>query len=625
MKKRFWKGLIAICMILVMQGVAFADQTYTIKNYDVKVDVEEDNTYAIRETIHVYFTQARHGIYRNIPLRQYGYTHKIAGVRVYDPATGISYPYEMSHTGSELTLRIGDPDAYVAGDQTYRIEYVYDGGDDRINAYDEFYFNLVGTEWDTRIDQTSFTVTMPKDFDATKANVTTGALGSTGSENAQWNVEGKVIRGMVSGLNPYQGVTLAIELPQGYYEDVSQPVNLLWIFMLYGFLILVLVGVLVLRSRNYNSSRIVPVLSFYPPDELNPAELAYVYGEEQLGNESIASLVVYWASKGYLRIVEEEKPRLFGNKEEIYFEQLADASQVPAGYERSLFLDLFAYGLGGIVHVDDLKNKFYEDLNVSRELIRDRYRDDREVLENKTQYGVFGLGFLVFAVSALLLAPFTQVLLGLSFWGAMIPTAIALLILWLIPYAIAARRSGKRVKRGAAIFRMVFLVFLFGQMGFVFRFLFQGFDWKNMTFSALFIYPLIAMILYILLMFALGKVKRYTPFAQDLLNRTYGFKNFLETAKLDRLHMLFDENPSYFYDMLPYAMIFGITEIWDDYMTMMALDGPDWYVSNRPFHAYYMMNTVSHSFAQMSAAPQSSSSGGGSVGGGGGGGGGGAW
>lgn len=625
MKKWFWKGLIAICMILVMQAAAFADQTYTIKNYDVKVDVEEDNTYAIRETIHVYFTQARHGIYRNIPLRQYGYTHKISGVRVYDPSTGRSYPYEMSHTGSELTLRIGDPDAYVAGDQTYRIEYFYDGGDDRIRAYDEFYFNLVGTEWDTSIDQMSFTVTMPKDFDAVKANLTAGGLGSTGSQNAQWHVEGRVIQGMVAGLKPYQGVTLAIELPQGYYEGVSQPINWLWIFLLYGFLILVGIGVFVLRSRNFNSSRIVPVLSFYPPDELNPAELAYVYGEEQLGNKSIASLIVYWASKGYLRIVEEEKPGLFGNKEEIYFEQLADAAQVPAGYERSLFLDLFAYGLGGVVHVDDLKNKFYEDLNVSRELIRDRYRDDREILENKTQYGVLGLGFLVFVVSALLLAPFTQVLLGLPFWGAMIPTAIGLLILWLIPYAIAARRSGKRVKRGAAIFRMVFLVFLFGQMGFVFRFLFQGFDLKNMTFSTLFIYPLIAIILYVLVMFVLGKVKRYTPFAQDLLNRTHGFKNFLETAKLDRLHMLFDENPSYFYDMLPYAMIFGITQIWDDYMTMMALEGPDWYVSNRPFHAHYMMSTVNHSFTQMSAAPQSSSSGGGSVGGGGGGGGGGAW
>lgn len=612
-------------MVLAMQSAAFADAYYNIKNYDVKVEVAEDNTYAISETIQVYFTQARHGIYRKIPLRQYGYTHKISNVRVYDPVTGISYPYEMSHTGSELEIKIGDPHAYVAGDQTYRIEYVYDGGDDRIGAYDEFYFNLIGSQWDAKIEQVSFMVAMPKPFDAGKVNVTAGNLASIGSAGAKWDADGTTIRGSVLGLQPYQGVTMAIELPQGYYTGVSQPINLLWIFLLYGFLTLVSIAVMVLRNRNYNSSRIVPVLNFYPPDGLNPAELAYAYGEEQISNENISSLIVYWASKGYLRIVEEEKPGLFGNREEIYFEQSTDASQVPEGYERSLFLDLFGYGFGGIVRIEDLKNKFYEDLQVTRELIRDRYRDDREILENKTQYGVLGLGLLVFVVSTMLLAPFSQLLLGLPFWGGVIPTAILLLILWLIPYAIASRRSGKRVRRSAAVFRMVFLAILFGQMSFVFRFLFRDINWRNMSFSSLVIYPAIAVVLYVFVMFVLGKIKRYTPFARDLLNRTHGFKDFLETAKLDRLHMLFDENPTYFYDMLPYAMIFGLTEIWDDYMQMMSLEGPEWYVSNRPFHAHYMMNTVNHSFTQMSAAPQSSSSGGGSVGGGGGGGGGGSW
>lgn len=625
MKKLFWKALLAICIVLAVHGAGFADQYYKIKNYDVKIDVAENNTYAVNETIHVYFTEARHGVFRKIPLRQYGYSHKISDIRVYDPSSGYSYPYEVSHSGSELQIKIGDPNAYVAGDQFYRIEYVYDASADRISAYDEFYFNLIGTDWDATIDQVSFMVRMPKTFDADKANVTAGSLGSTASTDVEWEVNGLTISGMASDLQPYQGVTMAIELPEGYYQNVSQPVNLLWIFILYGVLIAVFIGIILMRNRNYNSSRIVPVLSFYPPDELNPAELAYAYGEEQLANESIASLIVYWASKGFLRIVEEEKPGLFGNREEIYFEQLADASQVPSGYERSLFLDLFAYGVGGIVRVDDLKNKFYEDLNAARELIRDQYRDDREILENRTQYGVVGMGFLVFAISVFLLAPYTQVLLGLPFWGAMLPTGIGLLILWLIPYAIASRRSGKRIKRGAAIFRMVFLVFLFGQMSFVFRFLFQDIDWGNLSFSSLLLYPLIAIVLYMMVMFSLGKVKRYTPFAQDLLNRTYGFKNFLQTAKLDRLHMLFDENPTYFYDMLPYAMIFGITEIWDDYMQMMSLQGPDWYVSHRPFRAHYMMNTVNHSFTQMSAAPQSSSSGGGSVGGGGGGGGGGSW
>jgi len=626
MEKWLVNVFIVFCLTLAFQGVAFADQYYNIKNYDVKIDVAEDNTYAIRETIDVYFNQARHGIYRDIPIRNYGYSHKIEGLRVYDPLTRQSIPFEGSQSGSEISLKIGNPNEYVAGDQTYRIEYTYDGGDDRILDYDEFYFNLIGNGWDSTIDSVTFRVTMPKSFDSSKLNVTVGRAGSTDNSRASWEVNGNVITGEALGLSPFEGLTVALNLPQGYYDDVSEPYSMIWIILLFGFLVLALIGAILVRNGNFKSSQIVPVLSFYPPDSLNPAEMAYVFGEEQLTNENVASLIVYWASKGYLRIVEDEKPGLFGNKEEVYFERLVEASQLPSGYEKILFVELFAYGYGDTVHIDDLKEKFYEDLNVTREFIRDQYRDDREILENKTQYGAGVIAFLIMVVSTFLLAPYVQVILGIPFLGALIPTAIILLILWLIPYAIASRRPGRRgAKKGVKIVRYLFTGIFLSQFFIVSRVIFRDIQWSEISFSSLMLYPLIALILYIAVMYSIGKVKRYTPFAQDLLNRIHGFKNFLETAKLDKLHMLFEENPEYFYDMLPYVMIFGSTEIWDEYMRMIAVTGPDWYVSNRPFRAYYMMNTVNHSFARMSAAPQQSCSGGGSVGGGGGGGGGGSW
>lgn len=618
--------LFLIVIFFCFQGVGFADEYYSIKNYDVKVDVAEDNTYAIRETIDVEFSQARHGIFRNIPVRQYGYSHKISDIRVYDPKTGESYQVDQSYGGSELTLKIGDPDTYVDGRQSYRIEYVYDGGNDRIDAYDEFYYNLIGTEWNTTIETATFTVTMPKNFDPARVNFTSGTIGTTASDKVRWTVDGLVVRGEVFNLTPHEGVTMALSLPRGYYTGISEPYTLVWLIVLAGILLIVFIGALRIRNGNFRRNRIVPVLSFYPPDDLNPAEMAYIYDEEQLGNEKIASLIVYWASKGYLRIVEDEKPGLFGSKEEVYFERLAEAHVVPDGYERSLFIDLFAHGFGDIVRIEDLKNEFYEDLNATRGLIRDRYRDEREILENKFQYGIIGVSFLVMAISTFLLAPYTQVLLGVPFIGALIPTGVFLLIFWLIPFGLATRRTkGSSVKKGANVIRKFIFIFVVGQFFFVSRLIFSRFRFSGFAFSNLMIYMLIVFVLYIVTMFAIGKVKRYTPFAQDVLNRVHGFKNFLETAKLDKLHMLFEENPEYFYDMLPYVMIFGLTEIWDGYMQMISVSGPNWYVSNRPFHAYYMMNTVNHSFAQMSAVPQRSSSGGGSVGGGGGGGGGGSW
>ena len=55
-------GLFAIC------NISKAANGYTIKAYDVKMVVNEDNTFDITETITTDFTQSKHGIYRKIPI-----------------------------------------------------------------------------------------------------------------------------------------------------------------------------------------------------------------------------------------------------------------------------------------------------------------------------------------------------------------------------------------------------------------------------------------------------------------------------------------------------------------------------------------------------------------------------
>ena len=42
---------------------------YTITNYDIKIDVKENNVLYVNERIDVYFDYERHGIYRIIPIK----------------------------------------------------------------------------------------------------------------------------------------------------------------------------------------------------------------------------------------------------------------------------------------------------------------------------------------------------------------------------------------------------------------------------------------------------------------------------------------------------------------------------------------------------------------------------
>ena len=74
------------------------------------------------------------------------------------------------------------------------------------------------------------------------------------------------------------------------------------------------------------------------------------------------------------------------------------------------------------------------------------------------------------------------------------------------------------------------------------------------------------------------------------------------------------ENSEYFYNILPYAYVLGVSDKWIKKFESISLQAPSWYDSPNTFD----MRTLSYS-------DSGGSSGGGSSGGGSGGGGGGSW
>ncbi|MGN0530182.1 MAG: DUF2207 domain-containing protein [Eubacterium sp.] len=125
-------------------------------------------------------------------------------------------------------------------------------------------------------------------------------------------------------------------------------------------------------------------------------------------------------------------------------------------------------------------------------------------------------------------------------------------------------------------------------------------------------------------------VRRRTQAGAEILQKIEGFKMFLKTAEKERLETLVNDNPEYFYDILPYAYVLDVSKEWTKNFESIAIEQPKWYVGVGPFDRmmmYSFMNSTMQSCAQaMTSSPQTSSSGGGGFSGGGsGGGGGGSW
>ena len=129
----------------------------------------------------------------------------------------------------------------------------------------------------------------------------------------------------------------------------------------------------------------------------------------------------------------------------------------------------------------------------------------------------------------------------------------------------------------------------------------------------------------------LKHITKRTPYGLEILGKIKGFKNYLETAEKDKLEAMVIQNPNYFYDILPYTYVLGISDKWIKKFETITMQSPNWYVGTSAFSmatfGTFMNNTMSSATTAMSSSPRSSggSSGGGSSGGGSGGGGGGSW
>jgi hypothetical protein len=187
--KRFARLFLCLVMAAVWIGISAltvtAQESFTITNYSIHVVIDQHNVYQVSETIEVDFTSPRHGIYRKIPIRgtlyrdspAYGYKESKLMSSVSDVQVE-GFPFSVDREGDDVVIAIGDADKLVEGHQVYYLSYRLNMGNDRITEYDEVYYNLIGTGWDTTIDKADFTVELPQAFDASLLGFAAGQAGS---------------------------------------------------------------------------------------------------------------------------------------------------------------------------------------------------------------------------------------------------------------------------------------------------------------------------------------------------------------------------------------------------------------------------------------------------------------
>lgn len=618
------KQLFLCCALFVLslcltpaqaQASAFA---YDIENYDVSIRVTPQNTYEITEKLRVNFKEERHGIYRKIPLeneveRADGST-SITHARISDIDCGED-DYSTSRENDNLVIQIGDEDVTLTGLYDYTVSYQYHMGNDVLPDIDEFYFNIIGSGWaDTTISNVTFTIQMPDSFDEENLGMSYGAYGSENYEDLYYYIEDNTIYGELDPsvtLGPRECVTVRLELPEGYFVKTDMTPWFAYIAIVLG--ILSIIAAFLMLWFIGRDDPVVETVEYHAPDGMNCLELAFAY-KGHATNQDVIPLLIELARQGYLSISCENKKGT-----DFSITLMRSSYEGTKENERLFFDGLKKIATGPVIHKSDLKDRFYKTPEAILKTIN--------TPENKTKLfhsNSLNKGWILW-VLAVVVFGFAYFLPGYQYSYDWLEVGFGLMSIGVFGVSIYMLCADTGQKLGLLIGAFPLLL----SIGLSYLFVWIPVTYADRWYQIACIFSYITCA--ILVFFSAFLTKR-TPYGTEILGRIRGFKRFLETAEKERLEMLVEENPDYFYEILPYTYVLNVSDKWVKNFKSIACEPPSWYTNDNDSYfdiiafQHIMNSTIASASNSMTSSPESaSSSGGGFSGGGSGGGGGGSW
>jgi uncharacterized membrane protein YgcG len=284
----------------------------TIKiNVDAAMQVEEKIIYTNHGVLGL------HGITRDFPTNykdRWG-NNVMVGFHVHEVLRdGHPVPYRVVPYTNGKRIYIGDAQKVVPpGTYVYTIRYATHRQLGFFDDHDELYWNVTGNGSKFPIRQAHARVMLP----GVKAQdialeAYTGYQGQRGTNyQARILPDGISTFATTGPLLPGQGLTIVVSWPKGYVTAPTLMTNIgyflddnkgvLW--LLIGLIVLLLLYIRSYvhfrREQRRLAGTIIP--RFYPPAELTPSEVRYIY-RKSFDTQGFAAEIVYMAVQGFLTI-----------------------------------------------------------------------------------------------------------------------------------------------------------------------------------------------------------------------------------------------------------------------------------------------------------------------------------
>lgn len=295
-----------------------------------------------------------------------------------------------------------------------------------------------------------------------------------------------------------------------------------------------LIGLIIFVILN-RKKKIIEVVEFSAPDGMTPADAGYVI-DKSIDDRDISSLLIYWAEKKYIEIIQNEDKT-------VILKKLKDADDKMKVYEQTMFNTVFSQKVE--VNLKDLPVIIKPITSTIKKQIKD---------ENNKKY----FNSKIESTSTWLTLGITCLLVFLSyFFGSGGTFSI---ICGVIIFAISTIFSNICNKVYIQKKLKAIILYIVGIV------LFLIFALLNLVYSFTNLYVLglttittfLCLLTYILCPFLEYRTKE----GQFVVGRLLGLKKYLEVTEKEKIEMLIKENPEYFYNIIPYAYVLNVSNEW---------------------------------------------------------------
>ncbi|MGN0812119.1 MAG: DUF2207 domain-containing protein [Candidatus Coproplasma sp.] len=608
-------GVIVCAVITVFSlscGKVFAsgDYRFTITQYDADYTINADRTMQVVEYTTIKFEG--YDSTGHVHLLPINAGDRVRNLKVYEVIGGedrhVDYTVTDEYSGF-IAADIGDYSNKTGETHTYKLTYAY--AITKPTNANAIFLNAIGFGWDCEIERANITLRLPEGFKSESSCYYVGK--TTVKTPVAEKYDNGVIKLSVENLAKENGVTFDLYFNEGVLSVKTEAAPFYLILIIGCVLYIVMI---VVKLLCFNKGDVTPVTCVEAPDKMDPLEMGKLI-DNKVDRSDVTSLIFYWANNGNLKIDLSEWDEGGNNKNITLIRLTQRLPENAPEHQKIMFERLFAKG--DMVRVSSLSESFY----ITVDTVTKKVNAKHNKLYNSTSMGVA----FIFTLLGALFMGLTPLVYGMFTISGKLRSIISLFSL--IPafmvylLTLSVKYSRYKKKKTTSVLSIVGIVALCAVFTALYVWIVPSYIMETLP------KILICVFGFAIVIWSVNIVSRTDEYTEKL-NHILGFRDFIESVEKDRLETMVEENPELYYNVLPYAQVLGVSDVWEDKFKSLTVNPPSWVVGYHGFDVFdliifnHVMHSMNRSMAtSMTSRPQASSgglSGGGGFGGGGGGG-----